>query len=324
MDVSEDGKEVVVGDASGSVRIWSVTRVHRAKHELDLFPVEIDLVAYWTTLLPVRDETGDDILPDLIDICVSSIVAVKGWHTFVVGTQFSIKLYSREGAVIGSFGQKQSWHHNEWVEKALRRAASRAARSPPAAAAALPRLPSLPGRAASNLLTPKSTKWTLLREVSNGMPPDWQKAAERKVVASPLARKLEMRTQQEEAEKEERLHNERVQHSIQSFNALALGEVKAVTLDGRECANLEETQGQVVFDHLAMRSGSLNAKRFKERMERRRPLPPGTPAAIFSSRYDGKADFLPATPAVGLSFTSLSNGLHLKEPSVSVLKKIVD
>ena len=304
MDVSADGKEVVVGDAAGGVRIWSVTRVNKAKHELDLFPVEINLVQHWTILRPSKDESNVEVLPDLVDIGVSSVVAVKGWHTFVVGNQFSVKLYSRKGIMIGSFGQKQSWRHDEWVVDAL-------------PASALPLLPSLPGRGGgSNLLTSEIIKWTLLRETSNGMPPDWQKAAERKVVASPLARKLEMRKQHDDAEKEERLHNERVQHSIQSFNALALGEVKAVTLDGRECANLEETQGQVVFDHLAMRSGTLNGKRFKERMEKRRPLPPGTPAAIFSSRYDGKADFLPATPALGLSFTSLSNGLHLKEPSV--------
>ena len=124
----------------------------------------------------------------------------------------------------------------------------------------------------SNGTSSRSTKeannsddWNLLRASPGPMPVDWKKAATNKQNnVSPLAQKLEARRRRQEQEKEKNLNNERVQHSIHTFNALALGEVKAKTLDGRENANLEETQGKAVFSHLAMRSGTLHEKRFQE------------------------------------------------------------
>ena len=288
MDISEEGTEIIVGDSSGGVRIWSVTKVKEAKIELDMYPVDLQLCAHWSTFRPHNE---DEELPDLLDLAVSSLVAVKGRHTLVIGNRFSVKLYTRSGVVIGAFGQKRPWQINTQKNGNLQ------SESKPE----------------SNTAVILPAVWSLLGSNHGPMPEDWVlNATDRKIMVSPLARKLEMRRQQEESKKEQRLYFERVQSSILTFNALALGEVKAVTLDGRENANLEETQGQAVLGHLAMRSGIKNQQRFLERMQCRRPLPPGTPGAIFGDKYGGQAIFLPATPLS--PFRKLEKGLHLKEP----------
>ena len=278
MDVSEDGTEIIVGDASGGIRIWTCKKIKKAKLELDLYPIELTLQTHWTTIRSLKNEIDEYL--DLRDISVSSLTCVKGRQTIVAGNRFSVKLYTRNGICVGNFGQKKPWH----IEKN------------------------------SILNNHQSTKevWNLFQPSQHSaMPIDFQKAADKKVIVSPLARKLEMRRIYEDGKKEERLEKERLKNSMHVLNALALGEVKATTLDGRACANLEETQGTAKFNKLAMRSGTKNQKRMMERLERRRPLPPGTPAAIFDSRYGGKVDFLPKTPFA--SFTSLEKGLHLNE-----------
>jgi WD40 repeat protein len=291
LDVNDNGTEVIVGDGAGNVRIWSIVKCKKAKLELDVYPVLFQLTQHWTTHRPNNQYERHNDPPDLADLSVSSVVAVKDRCHIIVGNRFSIKLYTCHGVLVGSFGQK-----NMWVYEGVHLSNGTSSRST---------------KEANN-----SDDWNLLRVSPGPMPVDWKKAATNKQNnVSPLAQKLEARRRRQEQEKEKNLNNERVQHSIHTFNALALGEVKAKTLDGRENANLEETQGKAVFSHLAMRSGTLHEKRFQERMEKRRPLPPGTPSAIFSNKYNGKATFLPATPVA--TFKRLNKGLHLREPSVS-------
>jgi WD40 repeat protein len=276
MDVSEDGTEIIVGDGSGGVRIWSISKFKQAKMELDVYPVNFQLRKYWTTYRPLHKNS---VPPELEDLSVSTLVSVKGRQQLIVGNTYSVKLYTRDGILIGAFGQKRKWCYENLVPT-------------------------------NNLSLRKD--WDLFCADPRAMPIDWKKAKSKQIAVSLHLQKLKARREQEEQQKQERLHNERVQNSIHIFNALSLGEVKAKTLDGRNNANLEETQGQAVFTHLAMRSGTVNEKRFQERMEKRRPLPPGTPAAIFEDHYGGKATFLPATPFS--TFKRLKNGLHLKDP----------
>ena len=114
----------------------------------------------------------------------------------------------------------------------------------------------------------------------------------------------------------ERIGKNRVESSIEAMNALCLGQIRTKTLDGRVFANIEEIQGETKYKHLSMRSGSIAAKRFNERFNRRRPLPPSTPANahhIDSSR-NGKAptaDMLPQTPFN--PYRQLTKGIHLAQ-----------